>query len=126
MATRPLTSEVAAEQLRPQPEDEVADVADRQVEAVDRPLDAPLDLVGILVDELRDVLERQADGVQALDDPVVEVLADPLALVDDGQPADLLVEPGVLDGDPGMEGERLDKALVVLGEFGSAASLSVR
>ena len=38
----------AAQELRPQAEDEVADVADRQVEAVDRALDAPLDLVRVV------------------------------------------------------------------------------
>ena len=54
---------------------------------------------GIVADELRDVLEREADGVDVLDDAVVEVLADALALVDDRQPLDLLVQPGVLDRD---------------------------
>ena len=88
-----------AQELRAQPKDEVADVADRQVEGVDGPLDALDDLVGVLGDELRHVLERQPDGVDALDDPVVEVLADALALVDDGEPVDLLVQPGVLDRD---------------------------
>ena len=63
----------------------------------------------VLLHELRDVLEREADGVDALDDPVVQVLADPLALVDDRQPLDQLVEPGVLDGDAGVAGERLDE-----------------
>ena len=79
------------------------------MEAVDRALDAPLDLGRVLADQLGHVLERQADGVQALDDAVVQVLADPLALVDDRQPLDLLVQPGVLDGDAGMERERLDE-----------------
>ena len=72
---------------------------------------------GSSCDELRHVLERQAHGVDALDDAVVEVLADPLALVDDRQPLDLLVEPGVLDRDAGVEGERLDQPLVVLREL---------
>ena len=31
--------------------------------------------------------------------------------------SDLLVEAGVLDRDPGVEGERLDEPLVVLGEL---------
>ena len=88
------------EQLGPQPEDEVADVADGEVEALDRPIDAGLRIVRVaVVDELRDVLERQADGVDALDDPVVQILPDPFALFHDRQPLDLLVEPGVLDRD---------------------------
>ena len=68
-------------------------------------------------DQLRDVLEREADGVDALDDPVVEVLADALALVDDGQPMDLLVQAGVLDRDRGVAGEGLDERLVGRGEL---------
>ena len=56
----------------------------------------------------------------ALDDAVVEVLADPLALVDDRQPLDLLVQPGVLDRDAGVEREHLDEGLVVLAELGGA------
>ena len=37
-----------AQELRAQAEDEVPDVADREVEAVDRPLDASLDLVRVI------------------------------------------------------------------------------
>ena len=117
MAARPADECRPLEQLWPEAEDEVADVADRQVEAVDGPLDSPLDLVRVVRDQLRHVLQRQADRVEVLDDPVVEILADPFALVDDRQPLDLLVEPGVLDGDPGVDGERLDQSLVVLGEL---------
>ncbi len=105
------------EPLGSQPEDEVADLADRQVQPLDRPLDPGPRLVRVVVHELGHVLEREADPVDALDDPVVEVLADPLALLDDRQALDLLVEPGVLDGDPGMEGEHLDERLVGLAEL---------
>ena len=109
-----------AQELRPEAEDEVPDVPDREVEAVDRPLDASFDLVRVVAHELGDVLEREADGIDVLDDPVVEVLADALALVDDGQPLDLLVQAGVLDRDPGVDRERLHEALVRLGELGGA------
>ena len=111
---------VVVEQLRAEAHDEVADVADRHVEGVDRSVDAGPRLVAILVHELGQVLERQADRVDALDDPVVEVLGDPLALVDDGQALDLFVEPGVLDGDAGVQREHLDERLIVLGELGRA------
>ena len=107
----------SAQQLRSQAEDEVPDVPDRQVQAVDRPLDPSLDLVGIVADQLRHVLERQPDRIDVLDDPVVEVLADPLALVDHREPLDLLVEPRVLDRDPGMDGEGLDERLILRGEL---------
>ena len=109
-----------AQELRPEAEDEVPDVPDREVEAVDRPLDASLDLVRVVAHELGDVLEREADGIDVLDDAVVEVLADALALVDDGQPLDLLVQAGVLDRDPGVDRERLDQALIGLGELRGA------
>jgi hypothetical protein len=107
----------ATQQLRAQSEDEVADVADRQVEVVDRSLDAPDDLVAVLFHQLRDVLERQPDRVDALDDAVVQVLADALALVDDREALDLLVQARILDGDRGMAGERLDERLVGCGEL---------
>ena len=107
----------AAQELRAEAEDEVADVADREVEAVDRALDASLDLVRVVADELGDVLEREPDRIDVLDDAVVEVLADALALVDDRQALDLLVQPGVLDRDPGVDGERLDQPLVGRGEL---------
>ena len=60
---------------------------------------------------------ERPDRVEVLDDAVVEVLADALALVDDRQALDLLVQPGVLDRDPGVDRERLDEPLVVLGEL---------
>ena len=106
---QPLEQRRPGQELRLEPEDEVPDVADGQVEAVDRALDPSLDLVGVLADELRDVLQRQSDGVDALDDPIVQVPADALALVDDRQALDLLEQACVLDGDPGMERERLDE-----------------
>ena len=68
-----------------------------------------LGLAGLVLHQLRHVLEREAHGVDALDDAVVQVAADPLALLDDGQALDLLVEPGVLDGDAGVQGEHLDE-----------------
>ena len=107
-------------QLGPEPEDEVADVADRDVEGVDRAIDAGRRLRRLRGHEVRHVLERQADRVEALDDPVVEVLADALALVDDREPLDLLVQPRVLDGDPRVEREHLDEALILLAELGGA------
>ena len=52
----------------------------------DRVIDAVGCLVGSLGHQLEHVLERQADRVDRLDDPVVKVASDPLALLDDGQP----------------------------------------
>ena len=55
-----------------------------------------------------------------LDDPVVEVLADPDPLVDDRETLDLLVESRVLDRHAGVQGEQLDKSLVLDRELGGA------
>ena len=73
--------------VRAEPDDERPDVADRRVQPIDRAVDARLGLAGIGLDQLRHVLQRQADRVDALDDPVVEVTADPQPLVDDGEVA---------------------------------------
>ena len=63
------------------------------------------------------VFKRQTDGVQVLDDAIVQVRGDPFPFVDDRQALQLLVEPGVLHGDPGMQGERLDERLVFPAEL---------
>ena len=39
----------------------------------------------------------------------MEIAPDSLPLLDDGQTLDLLMEPRVLDRDPGMQRERLDQ-----------------
>ena len=77
---------------------------------VDRAIGSRGALGGVLGDHLGQVLKRQRYRVQALNDRVMQVLADALALLDDRQPADLLVQPRVLDRDPGMQGEALDEA----------------
>ena len=52
IATSPTIRVVPPRSSGPQAEDEVADVPDRQVEAVDRALDPPLDLVRVVCEEL--------------------------------------------------------------------------
>ena len=42
----------------------------------------------------------------------MQVLADALALLDDRQPADLLMQPRVLHGNAGMQREHRDQPLV--------------
>ena len=108
------------QQLGSQTEDEVADVLDGEVDRVDRPLEAIGGLLRVVRHQLGDVLERQADPVQVLDDPVVEVLGDAVALVDDGEAIELLVEPRVLHRDPGVDREGLDERLVFRAEPGGA------
>ena len=119
-AANPLDERGPGQELRPQAEDEVADVLDREVDRVDRPLDPFRRVLGVLGHELGDILERQADRIHVLDDAVVEVLGDAVTLVDDGQALELLVEPRVLHRDAGVQRERLDEGLVLRAELGGA------
>ena len=82
------------------------------MQRVDGSLDTLDDLIGILGDEFGHIFEGESDGIDALDDPVVEILADALALIEDGEPMDLLVEAGVLDRDRRVPGEGLHEVLV--------------
>ena len=75
----------AVEQLRAQAEDEVADLADRQVERIDRPIDARAGLVGLVGHHRGNILERQRDPVDRLDHAVVEVPCDPFPFLDHGR-----------------------------------------
>ena len=61
-------------------------------------------------------LQAHADGVDALDDPVVEVTGDAVPVVEHAHHADPVVEPGVLDGDAGGEGESLGQRFVLVAE----------
>ena len=115
----------AVDRLRLQAVDEVPDVADREVDGLDRGIDAFGRFVGLLGHQLEDVLERQADRIERLDDPVVQVASDPVALLGDGQPPRLPVESRVVDRDPGVAGEELDERWSA-GENSLAPILSVR
>ena len=61
------------------------------MQRVDGSLDTLDDLIGILGDEFGHIFQGESDGIDALDDPVMEILADALALIEDGEPMDLLV-----------------------------------
>ena len=50
----------------------------------------------------------------------MQIAADAVSLLDDREVRSLLVEPGVVDRDPGVEGEQLDQPLIVRRELGSA------
>ncbi len=110
------------EQRRAQAEDEVADVADDRVQRVDRLVDAAGGLRRVLADQLGNIVERKGLRVDGLDHAVVEITADPVSLVHDRQPADLVVQSGVLDGDPGVQREHLDQRLVLRAELGRIAA----
>ena len=125
-AARPPTRSDRSRRCGRRPEDEVADVADRCLDGVDRPVDPGPGLGRVLRHQRLDILERQRHRVEALDDPVVELLSDALALFDDRQLLDLLVQPRVLDRDARVVGEQLDQLLVGGAENSPAPRLSVR
>jgi len=87
------------------------------VQTIDRAIDPGRGLGRVAGHEVRDVLEREPDRIDALDDPVVEVATDPEALVDDRQLLNALVKPGVLDRDAGVDREHLDELLVLRREL---------
>ena len=60
--------------------------------------------------------KRQAGGEQPLDDVVVQIPGDALALVEQPGGASHLVEAGVLDGQPGGRGQADRELLVDIGE----------
>ena len=100
----------------PELEDGRADLGDGVVELVDG-LGDPFD-DQVPFGEARRALEAHADGVDALDDPVVEIAGDAVAVVEDAHDADAVVEPGVLNGDARGEREGFGKGLVLVGELG--------
>ena len=69
-----------------------------------------------IVEQSQRGLERQPDGEQLLDDRVVEVHGDALAILEQGEVPHAGVQPGVLDGDAGGRGQRDDELLVDVGE----------
>ena len=54
-------------------------------------------------------LEAHADREQGLDGAVVQLLGDPLAVLEHGQALQLALEAAVLEGDRGLLGEGLDQ-----------------
>ena len=114
----PVADVACLEEDRAQAEDEVADVADHRVERIDRLIDPPPCLLRLVGEQVRDVLQRERLGVDRLDDAVVEVAADPIPLVDDGEAAYLVVQPRVVDRDPRVQREHLDQRLVIGAELG--------
>src|SRR4029453_11132434 len=80
-------------------EDRGADVLHREVEVVDRQLYASLCGGGGAAEEAHGALEGKAGGEESLDDGVVQLACDALAVLDEGQLLDPGVQAGVLDRD---------------------------
>ena len=98
----------------PQLEDGRADLGDGVVEVVDG-LGDPFD-DQVPLGQARRALKTHADGVDALDDPVVQIAGDAVTVVEHAHDADAVVQPGVLDGDAGGEREGFGKGFVLVAE----------
>ena len=61
-------------------------------------------------------LQRQTDGEESLDDEIVEVTSDPVAIGQERHLGHLLVEASVLDGNTGGDRQRDHQLLVDVGE----------
>ena len=70
----------------------------------------------LLLGDADRALQAQPGGEEPLDDGVVEVAGDALAVLDEGEVGDPGVEAGVLDGDAGRGGEGDDHLLVDVAE----------
>ena len=102
----------SVEQLRLQAHDEVANVANGCVDAVDRPVGTSGALGLVLGDDLGQVLERQRDPYRLWMIESCRSWLDALTFFDDRKSADLLVQPRVLHGDAGVQRKHLNKAQV--------------
>ena len=96
-------------------EDGRADLADGVVEVTDGGLDAGGELRRR---QAHGALQRQAGGEEALDDGVVEVGGDALAVLDEREVGEAGVQAGVVDGDGGRRGQGNGQPLVLLAELG--------
>jgi hypothetical protein len=115
--------EVAVGQdARAQAEDVVAQVADDPVQLLDGVLEAGTQVV--VAGQQGRALQAHPDREQGLDGAVVQLLGDPLAVLEHGQPVQLALEPGVLQGDRGLLGEGLDQLHVGVAQ--RRAALGVR
>ena len=104
-ALQRLVELAVGEDPRPQSEDIVAQVPDDPVHLLHRVLEATAQL---LAGRQRGrALEAHADREQGLDGPVVQLLGDPLPVLEQGQPLQLALEAAVLDGDRGLLGKGL-------------------
>ena len=95
-------------------EDHAADLSDGRVEVVD----GHLDFVGDaeIAGHTGEGLETERRGEEPLDHEVVQVSRDPLAIVEERELLDMLMEASVLDRDPRGARQRNRDGLVACGE----------
>ena len=103
----------------PKPEDVVAQVADHVVELLDGQVDPLRDLR--VARDHRGALEPHPHREQRLDDAVVELLGDPLAVLEQGEPLVRPMKAHVLDRGSGLDREHDESFFVVRVELGRIA-----
>jgi two-component system response regulator DevR len=97
-------------------EDGGTDVLHREVKIVHRSLNASHGGLAVGPHEPSRSLQRQAGCEQTLDDGVVQITSDALAVFDQSELLHSVVESGVLNGDPGRGREADHEFLVDVGE----------
>ena len=90
----------AAPSAVPEGEDRSPDVLDRGVEIVDRGLGSPL--ISATSDDPTHALQAETDGEEPLDDEVVQVAADAVTVLEDGQPLLGVAGTQNLEGESGL------------------------
>ena len=110
------------EALRAQVEDVVADVANHVVQIVDDLVDPLVRLLRRYLHLILRIFQHQADGIDGLDDAVVQVHAKALALFQYRELLRLKVQLCVLNGDGGLRGEHLQHLLILVVEDGPGGS----
>ena len=93
------------ETLRAQMLNVVANVGDHPVEPVKRRVDPAARLLRRRVQPVTRIVEQQADRIDRLNHPVVQIHADPLPLPQDGNLLVFPVQLGVLDRDRSLQGK---------------------
>ena len=104
------------ERGRAQVDDDRAQLLHRLAGEVARELDLRARRRDVAIEQRAAGLGGEHDAEELLRDRVVQLAGEPVALLDDAQLAAALVQPGVLDRERGVRGERLDERLVVVGE----------
>ncbi len=83
-------------------------------------LNAGLRIGGTFIDEVHRPFQRQPHTVNGLDDAIVQIHANPLTFLQDGQAMGILMKTGVLDRRSGVSRQHLDDLFIVGGKFRSA------
>src|SRR3972149_5490114 len=80
-----------------QVEDIRTDITNSVIQSLNSLLDLQAGHPGIFLNRALSIVQSQANGINRLDDPIVQVHANPLALFQDSEPLSLAVQASVLN-----------------------------